>query len=127
MPSSADCAEHRDHAAPLSGPFIVLLLALVSSGAAGLTYQLLWLRLLFLVFGVTAYAASTVLAGFMAGLAIGSVVAGQVASRARRPLRLFAAAELAIAITAVATATLLTRLPRGTGRHTRGSATISTP
>ena len=40
MPSSADCAEHRDHGAPLSGPFIVLLLALVSSGAAGLTAAL---------------------------------------------------------------------------------------
>ena len=73
--------------------FLVLLLALVCSGAAGLTYQVLWLRLLSLVFGVTAYAASTVLAGFMAGLAIGSLVAGRVAARASHPLRLFAAAE----------------------------------
>ena len=62
--------------------FLVLLLALGCSGAAGLTYQVLWLRLLSLVFGVTAYAASTVLAGFMAGLAIGSLVAGRVAARA---------------------------------------------
>lgn len=32
-------------------------------------YQVLWLRLLSLTFGVTIYAASTVLAAFMAGLA----------------------------------------------------------
>ena len=38
-------------------------------GACALTYQVLWLRLLGLVFGVTTYAASTVWASFMAGLA----------------------------------------------------------
>ena len=54
-------------------PLVVLLLAVACSGAAGLTYQVLWLRQLSLVFGVTAYAASTVLAGFMAGLALGSL------------------------------------------------------
>ena len=48
------------------------------SGAAGLVYQVLWLRRLALVFGVTVYAASTVLAAFMAGLAIGSLIAGRV-------------------------------------------------
>jgi spermidine synthase len=41
------------------------------SGASALIYQVLWLRLLGLVFGVTVYAASTVWASFMAGLAIG--------------------------------------------------------
>ena len=44
------------------------------SGASALTYQLLWLRVLGLIFGVTVYAASTVWASFMAGLAIGSVI-----------------------------------------------------
>ena len=88
-----------------------LLVALVFSGAAGLTYQVLWLRLLSLVFGVTAYAASTVLAGFMAGLAIGSILGGRLASRTARPLRAFALAELAIAATALLTHRLLGHLP----------------
>jgi spermidine synthase len=99
-------------AAPSSlRPRWALLGALFCSGAAGLTYQLLWLRLLSLVFGVTAYAASTVLAGFMAGLALGSFVAGRVASRTARPLRLFAAAECAIAVTALTSQALLHQLP----------------
>lgn len=71
------------------------------SGASALIYQVLWLRMLALVLGVTVYAASTVLASFMAGLAIGSAVAGRVADRVRRPLAWFGAAELLIAATAV--------------------------
>lgn len=91
--------------------FLVLLAALACSGAAGLTYQVLWLRLLSLVFGVTAYAASTVLAGFMAGLAVGSLAAGRIAARARHPLRVFAAAEIGIALTALSSQAVLHRLP----------------
>ncbi len=56
------------------------------SGACGLVYQVLWLRLLGLVFGVTVYAASTVWASFMAGLAIGSYIGGRLGDRVRRPL-----------------------------------------
>jgi spermidine synthase len=93
------------------GAFVVLLVAVTCSGAAGLTYQVLWLRLLSLVFGVTAYAASTVLAGFMAGLAVGSLLAGRVAGRARHPLRLFAAAEVGIALTALVSLPLFATLP----------------
>ena len=48
------------------------------SGIAGLIYQVLWLRRLSVIFGVTVYAASTVLAAFMAGLAIGSALSGRV-------------------------------------------------
>ena len=46
------------------------------SGASALVYQVLWMRLLALVFGVTVHAASTVLAAFMAGLAFGSASPG---------------------------------------------------
>lgn len=42
---------------------------------------MLWLRRLSLVFGVSVYAASTVLAAFMAGLAIGSLLAGRILRR----------------------------------------------
>jgi spermidine synthase len=52
-----------------------LSLLFLLSGCAALIYQILWLRLLGLVFGVTVYAASTVLAAFMAGLALGSLIA----------------------------------------------------
>jgi spermidine synthase len=42
------------------------------SGAAALVYQVAWLRMISLVFGVTVYAASAVLTSFMGGLALGS-------------------------------------------------------
>jgi spermidine synthase len=88
-------------------PARALLLALCGtfflSGVSALAYQLLWLRILGLIFGVTVYAASTVWASFMAGLAIGSIVAGRLADRARRPLVWFAGVEAAIALTGAMT------------------------
>ena len=77
------------------------------SGAAGLVYQVLWLRRLALVFGVTVYAASTVLAAFMAGLAIGSLLAGRVLRSRVHPLRAFGVAELLVAATGLASPWLL--------------------
>ena len=73
------------------------------SGAAGLVYQVAWVRLLGLTFGVTVYAVSTVLAAFMGGLAIGSFVGGRRADRAARPLRLYGMVELGVALTALLT------------------------
>jgi len=64
-----------------------LLLALAvfffCSGLSALVYQVLWLRMLGWVFGVTIYAASAVWATFMAGLAIGSYAAGLAGDRVR--------------------------------------------
>jgi spermidine synthase len=81
-------------------PLLAALLFL--SGAAALVYQVLWLRLLSLTFGVTTHAASTVLAAFIGGLAVGSYVAGRLADRVRNPLRLFGLVELSIGACALA-------------------------
>ena len=80
-----------------------LLALFFFSGACGLIYQVLWLRLLSLTFGVTVYAASTVLAAFMAGLALGSMLAGPLLTRVRRPLLIFGVAEMLIGVAALAT------------------------
>ncbi len=80
--------------------FVVGLL-LFFSGASALIYQVIWLRMLSLVFGVTVYAASTVLASFMAGLAVGSAAAGRIADRVASPLGWFGAAEILIGVTAL--------------------------
>lgn len=77
------------------------------SGMAGLVYQVLWLRRLSLVFGVTVYAATAVLASFMAGLAMGSLLAGRLLRRRVPPLRAFAAAEILVGLTGVASPWLL--------------------
>jgi spermidine synthase len=68
------------------------------SGASGLIYQISWIRLLSLTFGVTMYAVSAVVAAFMGGLALGSLVGGRLADRVRRPILWYAGAELVIAV-----------------------------
>jgi spermidine synthase len=87
-----------------------LCLLFFFSGACALVYQVLWLRTLGWVFGVTVYAASAVWAMFMAGLAVGSGAAGLVADRVRNPLRWFGATELLIGATALVTPAALARL-----------------
>jgi spermidine synthase len=79
-----------------------LALLFLASGFSALVYQVLWTRLLSLVFGVTIHAASAVLASYMAGLALGSLAAGWVGDRARSPLRWFGVAEIFIGLTALA-------------------------
>lgn len=81
----------------------LLAVLFLASGFSALVYQSLWLRLLGLVFGVTIYSASTVLASFMAGLAAGALLAGRIADRTRRRLLWFGAAEILIGLTALAT------------------------
>ena len=80
-----------------------LLILFFSSGVSALIYQVLWLRLMGLVFGVTVYAASTVWASFMGGLALGSLVAGRFGDRVRRPLIWFGVCEILTGVTALAT------------------------
>ena len=85
---------------------LVLPLFLVS-GATGLIYEVTWMRLFGTVFGNTVFAASTVLAAFMLGLAVGSWLFGRRADRSPRPLRFYAALEVAIGAYAFAFPTIL--------------------
>jgi spermidine synthase/MFS family permease len=72
------------------------------SGFCSLVYQVVWLRLAMAGFGVTAAMISIVVSVFMAGLAVGSLLAGRLArsraASAEFPLRLYALAELIIAL-----------------------------
>ncbi len=73
----------------------------VFSGATGLIYEVLWARMLGLVFGATTLAVSTVLAAFMGGLALGSALAGRLAHRIRKPLSVYGWMEIGIAVYAL--------------------------
>jgi hypothetical protein len=76
-----------ENAATHSSTTILLIgVCWVLSGATGLIYEVLWARMLGLVFGATTLAVSTVLAAFMGGLALGSALAGKLAQRIRKPL-----------------------------------------
>lgn len=77
------------------------------SGMAGLIYQVLWARMLGLLFGSDAVATSVVLAVFMGGLALGSFLGGILADRTRRPLVAYGLAEVAIALFALASGSII--------------------
>ncbi|HEV8202922.1 MAG TPA: fused MFS/spermidine synthase [Pyrinomonadaceae bacterium] len=79
----------------------IIGLCFVLSGATGLIYEVLWARMLGLVFGATTLAVSTVLAAFMGGLALGSALAGRFAQRIRKPLSVYGLMEILIAVYAL--------------------------
>src|ERR1017187_7351093 len=79
----------------------------VVSGFCGLVYEVVWVRLAMASFGVTTALVSIVLAMFMAGLGLGSWVAGILTRRVAaidetRALRLYSVAELMIGISSLA-------------------------
>jgi spermidine synthase len=77
---------------------IVLFVCFFVSGAVGLVYEVVWLRMLGLVFGHTVYAITTVLAAFMAGLALGSLLFGRRAARIRDLIRAYGWLEIGIGV-----------------------------
>jgi spermidine synthase len=86
----------------------LLLVVFTLSGASGLIYEVLWTRRLTHIFGSTTLAVSTVLAAFMGGLALGSVLLGAWADRNReRALRGYGLLEIAIAVLGLAIPLLL--------------------
>ena len=76
----------------------ILLFAFFLSGMAALIYEVVWTRPLSLIFGSTVYAVSTMLAAFMAGLALGSYILSKYADKLRNPLYVFALLEIGIGI-----------------------------
>jgi spermidine synthase len=80
----------------------IVAFCFVLSGATGLIYEVLWARMLGLVFGATTLAVSTVLVAFMGGLALGSALAGRVGARIQRPMRVYGLFEIGIALYALA-------------------------
>ncbi len=89
--------------------WIVFLLFFIS-GASGLIYEVVWSRMMMLIFGRNVLAVGIVLAAFMSGLALGSYLLGKYADRSRNPLRLYALYETGVGLTAFGSSFLLTRI-----------------
>lgn len=81
---------------------IALLFLFFLSGATSLAYQVLWVRELQLVFGTSTFAISTVLAAFMAGLALGGFAMSRFADAITRPLAAYGLLEIGIGLYALA-------------------------
>src|SRR5437870_11209566 len=78
----------------------ILYVVFFLSGATGLVYEVIWVRLTGLIFGNTSQAISTVLGAFMAGLALGSWKLGKKADRTNNPLRMYGLLEIGIWLSA---------------------------
>jgi spermidine synthase len=89
----------RSTDAPSRGQgFGVLAACFFLSGATGLVYQVVWLRLLGLIVGHTVYAITAVLAAFMAGLALGSFIFARRAGRIRHLVAAYGWLEIGIGV-----------------------------
>ncbi|CAG9181215.1 fused MFS/spermidine synthase [Cupriavidus pinatubonensis] len=91
------------------GALLAPALLLFASGAAGLIYQVLWIKQLALVVGVDVHAVTTAVSAFFAGLALGGWLFGRVADRHARPLRLYAWLEIGVLVLAIGATLLLAR------------------
>jgi spermidine synthase len=82
--------------------FLPLLFVLFFfSGLAGLIYESIWSHYLKLFVGHAAYAQTLVLVIYMGGMALGSWLAARCTSRIRHLLPAYAAAEIAVGLTAL--------------------------
>lgn len=69
-----------------------------TSGITALVYEIVWTRMLTLVFGHTVFSVSVVLAAFMAGLGFGSYVWGVTIDKTPKPLMVYGIIEILIAV-----------------------------
>ena len=84
-----------------TGGILWRALLLVISGTAALIYQVLWIKQLTLIVGVDVYAVTTGVSAFFGGLALGGLLFGRWVDRVKRPLRVYAALEIGVALTGV--------------------------
>src|SRR5215469_6355609 len=84
-------------------PWLLLLLA--GSGCAALIYEIVWFQLLQLIIGSSAVSLGLLLAAYMGGLCLGSILLPHFIQGRRAllwtPLRTYAALELGIAVLGV--------------------------
>lgn len=83
--------------AAASFPRAVLFPVFVLSGISALIYQLVWQRMLLMIYGSNSESVAMVVASFLMGLGIGSLLGGWISKSETLPLVLiFSAAELGV-------------------------------
>jgi spermidine synthase len=91
----------KDPPEPKATPWPGLSLLFLGSGCAALIYEIVWFQSLQLVIGSTAVSLGVLLASFMGGMCLGSIVVPRWLPAARHPLRLWALLELGVGILGV--------------------------
>ena len=78
---------------------LLILFCFFISGLTGLVYEILWTRMIVKVIGSSPFSVTIVLTVFMAGLGLGSYIAGKTIDRIKRPeklIRIYGYLELGI-------------------------------
>ena len=78
-----------------------MLVLFVVSGAAALIYEIVWFELLELVIGSSAVSLGVLLATFMGGMCLGSLLLPRLVSNRYDPLRVYAMLEIGIGVIAI--------------------------
>ena len=76
---------------------LIVLVLYFLSGLSSLAYEILWVRMLSLQFGVSIFGVVITVAVFMFGLGAGSLIGSRFLVSIKKPLQLFALLELAVA------------------------------
>jgi spermidine synthase len=97
LPYTPDVVEESSQSGtrPMNAPAIICLVVGLS-GFAALSAEVIWTRLLALMFGASTYTFAIILMVFLAGIGIGSTVAAKMARKSNHPLRWLALCQLAL-------------------------------
>lgn len=79
----------------------IVLIAIGISGFCALSYEVLWTRILVFFLGSTTYAFATMLAAFLFGIALGSMILARWVDRIKQPVITFGLIQLGIGLFAV--------------------------
>ncbi len=101
--------------------FYIISTLFFLSGASGLIFQTVWVRLLEIFFGVTLVAITLIVSSYMAGLGIGTLIGGRLASKlsnSKQNIKAYGVVQLGIALFGF----LSPQLIDWVGRNTAGSS-----
>ncbi len=96
-----EAADIRSVATLPAGKAALVLAVFALSGFCALALEVVWTRLLVLVFTGTTYAFTTMLVAMLCGIALGSAVAAALADRAKSPMFAFGVAEMCAGIACI--------------------------
>jgi spermidine synthase len=112
---TAPAEVHETRDAPALGKSKWILPLIFGSGLVSFTYEVLWVRLLEHMLGGSVYAFSTMLASFLAGIALGSAVASRLGTTRERAALGFAVSQLGVAGLSLAAFLAVDQIPSLTG------------
>ncbi len=119
-PATARPADRTGSPTAPDWPLRLCVILFAASGCSALIYEIVWFQMLELVVGSSGISLGILLAVFMGGLCLGSLLLPRIISGRRHPFRVYALLEVGIAVFAILVwfeVPLVGRLYTGSGSH----------